>query len=165
MQVPVNLVSSPLNYTGGKFKLLPQILPLFPNDINCFYDIFCGGCNVSINVTANKIICNDFDREQDKGYNTVEDYIEKIKDFLYEKCDTYEFEQFVRNDYNSEVRDLEDRVEELEEELEHTKELLFEKGEEPSPRKKGSPLKALRVFEWNHLFRHCWNQLLQFLSR
>lgn len=62
MQVPVNLVSSPLNYTGGKFKLLPQILPLFPNDINCFYDIFCGGCNVSINVTANKIICNDFDR-------------------------------------------------------------------------------------------------------
>lgn len=27
------LVKSPLNYTGGKFKLLPQILPYFPYDI------------------------------------------------------------------------------------------------------------------------------------
>ena len=24
------IIQSPLNYTGGKFKLLPQILPLFP---------------------------------------------------------------------------------------------------------------------------------------
>ena len=27
------LIKSPLNYTGGKFKLLPQILPLFPLDM------------------------------------------------------------------------------------------------------------------------------------
>ena len=25
------LVKSPLNYVGGKHKLLPQLLPLFPN--------------------------------------------------------------------------------------------------------------------------------------
>lgn len=37
------LIKSPLNYTGGKFKLLPQILPLFPNDINTFVDLFGGG--------------------------------------------------------------------------------------------------------------------------
>ena len=38
-----DLIKSPLNYTGGKFKLLPQILPLFPNDINTFVDLFGGG--------------------------------------------------------------------------------------------------------------------------
>lgn len=54
------LVKSPLNYTGGKFKLLPQILPLFPNDIRNFVDLFCGGCNVGLNVNAKKIFCNDY---------------------------------------------------------------------------------------------------------
>lgn len=54
------LVKSPLNYTGGKFKLLPQILPLFPNDIEKFVDLFCGGCNVGLNVNAKKVFCNDY---------------------------------------------------------------------------------------------------------
>ena len=55
------LIQSPLNYTGGKYKLLPQILPLFPQGVNCFVDLFCGGCNVGINVEAKKIIYNDID--------------------------------------------------------------------------------------------------------
>ena len=53
------LIKSPLNYVGGKFKLLPQILPYIPEDINTFVDLFTGGCNVGININANKIICND----------------------------------------------------------------------------------------------------------
>lgn len=57
----VEIVKSPLNYTGGKYKLLPQILPFFPNKIETFVDIFCGGCNVAINVPAKKTICNDID--------------------------------------------------------------------------------------------------------
>lgn len=36
-------VKSPLNYTGGKFKLLPQLLEIFPKDINTFVDLFAGG--------------------------------------------------------------------------------------------------------------------------
>lgn len=56
-----NPIASPLNYTGGKYKLLPQIFPLLPDNIDTFIDIFCGGCNVGINATANKIICNDLD--------------------------------------------------------------------------------------------------------
>ena len=32
------MIQSPLNYTGGKFKLLPQILPIFPKEINTFVD-------------------------------------------------------------------------------------------------------------------------------
>ena len=53
------MIQSPLNYTGGKYKLLPQILPLFPKDINVFVDLFCGGCNVGINVDCNRVIYND----------------------------------------------------------------------------------------------------------
>jgi DNA adenine methylase len=48
-----------LNYVGGKFKLLPQIIPLFPDNINTFVDLFGGGFNVGINVNAKKIIYND----------------------------------------------------------------------------------------------------------
>lgn len=52
-------IQSPLNYTGGKFKLLPQILPHFPKDVDCFIDLFCGGGNVGINAPCNKVIFND----------------------------------------------------------------------------------------------------------
>ncbi|MEY8321895.1 DNA adenine methylase [Lachnospiraceae bacterium 46-61] len=55
------MIQSPLNYTGGKYKLLPQILPLFPKNINLFIDLFCGGCNVGININCNKVIYNDID--------------------------------------------------------------------------------------------------------
>lgn len=48
---------SPLNYTGGKHKLLPQIIKLFPDEINVFYDVFSGGANVGINAVSNNIIC------------------------------------------------------------------------------------------------------------
>ncbi len=53
------IIKSPLNYTGGKYKLLPQLLPLFPQNINTFVDLFAGGCNVGVNAHAKKIICND----------------------------------------------------------------------------------------------------------
>ena len=52
-------VQSPLNYIGGKYRLLPQILPYFKQNIDYFVDLFCGGCNVAINVKAKKILCND----------------------------------------------------------------------------------------------------------
>mgnify|MGYP003257380271 FL=1 len=52
-------LKSPLNYIGGKYKLLPQILPLFPKEISSFVDLFSGGANVAINVSANRIVCND----------------------------------------------------------------------------------------------------------
>lgn len=59
MNTKSDIIKSPLNFTGGKHKLLPQLLPLFPDDVHTFIDLFCGGCNVALNVTAKKIICND----------------------------------------------------------------------------------------------------------
>lgn len=54
-------VKSPLNYVGGKFKLLKEIIPLFPEEIDTFVDLFGGGFNVGINVKANKILYNDIE--------------------------------------------------------------------------------------------------------
>lgn len=58
-----DLIQSPLNYTGGKYKLLPQILPLFPSKIETFVDLFCGGGNVGINSFCNKLILNDINEK------------------------------------------------------------------------------------------------------
>ncbi len=52
-------IPSALNYTGGKYKLLPQILPFFPEDADCVVDLFCGGCNVGINVACSRVQFND----------------------------------------------------------------------------------------------------------
>ena len=52
-------IKSPLNYMGGKYKLLPQILPLFPKNIDTFIDLFGGGFNVGINVSAKEVVYND----------------------------------------------------------------------------------------------------------
>ena len=52
-------LKSPLNYVGGKYKLLPQLLEHFPKEINTFLDMFSGGFNVGINVDSKKTICND----------------------------------------------------------------------------------------------------------
>ena len=51
-----------MNYTGGKYKLLPQILPLMPENIDTFVDLFTGGANVAININAKKIIANDIEK-------------------------------------------------------------------------------------------------------
>ena len=54
---------SPLNYIGGKARILDQLLPMFPEHINTFVDLFCGGCNVGINTKANNYVYNDSNRE------------------------------------------------------------------------------------------------------
>ncbi|WKZ23760.1 MAG: Dam family site-specific DNA-(adenine-N6)-methyltransferase [Candidatus Dojkabacteria bacterium] len=54
-------IKSPLNYTGGKYKLLPQITKFFPDEIETFYDVFCGGANVGINVNCKNVVCIDKD--------------------------------------------------------------------------------------------------------
>ena len=70
-----NLVKSPMNYTGGKYKLLKQILPLFPDNINGrFIDLFCGGLDITINTKAKKIIANDINRKVIEIYQEMKKY-------------------------------------------------------------------------------------------
>jgi adenine-specific DNA-methyltransferase len=59
IQPSAKYIKSPLNYTGGKFRLLPQLSTHFPKHIYTFYDVFCGGANVGVNADAKQIICLD----------------------------------------------------------------------------------------------------------
>lgn len=108
-------VKSPLNYTGGKSKLLPQILPLFPDKVGTFIDLFCGGCNVGANVNANKVIYNDymsqiielFKNWKDTNLEDTIQYIEtQIEKFNLTKQNQEGFLE-LRKQYN-EYRDIRD---------------------------------------------------------
>lgn len=84
------MIQSPLNYTGGKFKLLPQILPLFPQNIDLFVDLFCGGCNVGVNVECNRVIYNDLDRNLLYLYQTFKILgKDVITEHIYDIIDKY----------------------------------------------------------------------------
>ncbi|WP_408954565.1 DNA adenine methylase [Natroniella sp. ANB-PHB2] len=83
-------IKSPLNYTGGKYKILDQIIPLFPEGIDTFVDLFAGGFNVGINVTAKKVI-----------YNDIVDYLIDL------------FYKFRENDIEATLRHIKNRIKEF----------------------------------------------------
>ncbi len=74
-------IKSPMNYTGGKYKLLPQIIPLFPGQINTFVDLFTGGANVAVNINANRIVANDLEETIINIYRTFQTF-EKSEDLI-----------------------------------------------------------------------------------
>lgn len=54
-------ISSPIFYQGNKFRLLKHIMPLFPKEIDTFYDLFGGSATVSLNMIDKcKVVYNDF---------------------------------------------------------------------------------------------------------
>ena len=103
-------IKSPMNYTGGKYKLLHQIEPLFPENINLFVDLFTGGGNIAVNVKANKIVANDCEEniigiyKTFQKYDNVDELIEQIEEIIKTYGltidNTEAYNQF-RNDYNS----------------------------------------------------------------
>lgn len=76
----------PLNYAGGKFKLLKELEHYFPNDINVLYDVFGGAGNITANIKADKYIYNELNTYiyeiikglYDNNGNDIVDEIHKI---------------------------------------------------------------------------------------
>lgn len=102
-------LKSPLNYIGGKYKLLNQIIPLFPDNIDTFVDLFSGGANVGINVPAKRYIFNDMNNKINEMFryfnnHEAEDLIAKIKSRIHEyglsKTNENAYLKF-RADYNN----------------------------------------------------------------
>lgn len=94
------MIKSPLNYTGGKYKLLPQILPLFPKEINTFVDLFCGGCNVGTNVLANEHIYNDQNKYLFNLYTTFKRLNKETTfNYIYQIIDKYNLSLISKNSY------------------------------------------------------------------
>lgn len=57
-----NYTKTPLNYTGNKFRLLEQMQPFFPKDINIMVDLFCGGATVGLNTECKEVYFIDNDQ-------------------------------------------------------------------------------------------------------
>lgn len=101
-------IKSPLNYVGGKYKLLPQIIPLFPEEINTFVDLFGGGFNVGVNVKAKHIVYNDVCSQVVELLNYLKHYsVEELLDKINSYIDTYSLTKTnqegyikLREDYN-----------------------------------------------------------------
>ena len=96
---------------GNKWKLLPQILPLFPKGIGNFYDLFGGSATVSLNVKADKCFINDLSGHIFNLYNmfksmTADDiikYCREMRDkwgFVSNETDRSKFVPVNREIYN-----------------------------------------------------------------
>lgn len=123
-------LACPFNYTGGKYKLLPQIKPLLA-ETSSFLDLFAGGCNVGINSNSSKIIFNDSNTEliglldHFKISNTesiLGEIDDIIKKYNLSRTDLYRYEYYqcnsseglaaynkknylkLRNDYNDQIK-------------------------------------------------------------
>lgn len=96
------MIKSPLNYIGGKYKLLPQILPLFPEHINTFVDLFAGGLDVSINVKAKHVICNDINNYVIGLFEYFQQYaIEELINNIHGVINEYGLTKQNREGYNA----------------------------------------------------------------
>lgn len=104
-----------MNYSGGKYRLLKQIMPLFPDKVNTFVDLFCGAGTVGINANADKVIFNDYINYIPELYNTwkgksleeINKYIDDtIIKFDLNPTNKTAFEEFRRH-YN-EIKNVED---------------------------------------------------------
>ena len=102
-------IKSPINYVGNKYKLMAQIEPLFPRDIDTFVDVFGGSGTVLINTQAKRYIYNDinhFVADIFEGIvtQTADDTIAQVDAIIAEydlsKTNKKGFEQ-LRDDYNN----------------------------------------------------------------
>ena len=110
---------SPLNYIGGKYKMLPKIMRFFPGRINTMYDLFAGGCDVCTNVTANRIFANDInffviDIYRAFQRRTVDELLDRIDSIIKEwnlsMTNENEYLQF-RSHYNAKPVEERDPIE------------------------------------------------------
>ena len=77
-------IKSPMNYIGNKYRIIMQIEPFFPKECPRMVDLFCGGCDVTINADAQEKYANDinyhviniFEEMQKRGLDYVLRYID-----------------------------------------------------------------------------------------
>ncbi len=85
-------LKSAFNYTGAKYPILEQIFTHFPNDVEIFYDVFCGGGSVFINSNYQNIVANDvikplIDFYKELKVNDWETILTNLKPFILDKSD------------------------------------------------------------------------------
>ena len=77
-------IRSPLFYVGDKYKLLKEIKPHFPAEMDRFIEPFAGGGSVFLNTNANKFLLNDIDKNVFQLHKFLIKHSKKPKDFFNE---------------------------------------------------------------------------------
>lgn len=88
----INIMKSPLNYSGSKDKLVHRIIKELPKNVGTFVDVMGGAFNVGANISAlNKVVYNDSNvmicdmiewlikNDKSKIVSIVEERIEEFK--------------------------------------------------------------------------------------
>lgn len=99
-------IDSVFNFTGSKYKILDQIIPLFDTSKKKFVDLFAGGGSVYINVLEdyNIIIVNDIIKELidiQKELVNGDEIVDKMKNLVVDKDDKDGFNE-LRKSFNEE---------------------------------------------------------------
>lgn len=102
-------IKSPINYVGGKYRIISQLVPLFPSKISTFIDVFGGSGTVLLNTKAEHYIYNDINTylaEMFKGIisQSAQDTINQVNSLIdkyhLSPTDRTGFEK-LRSDYNN----------------------------------------------------------------
>ena len=98
------LIESPINYMGSKYKLLPQLIPLFPKNKSHFVDLFTGGGSVYINVNHlyEKVLANDIitDLIEIHKFLQDKDFLQEAKEYSIKTKSSKEEYLTLREQYN-----------------------------------------------------------------
>lgn len=78
----ISFMRSPFFYVGDKYKLLPQITPLFPKEFKRIIEPFVGGGSVFLNADAQEVLANDLDSNVIGIHNLLLSYAEKMDEFV-----------------------------------------------------------------------------------
>jgi DNA adenine methylase len=101
-------ITPPFNWSGGKRKLIPHILPLMPYRVNNFYSPFLGGGATEIAVLQSTIIegdvfFSDVNPRLIRQWLFIRDAVSDVIDDLYYHDLEGDFEQ-VKADYNDGIQ-------------------------------------------------------------
>ena len=87
-----DIVRSPFFYVGDKYKLMPQLRQLFPENIDTYIEPFVGGGSSFLNTKAKKYIVNDIDKyviELHKYISSFAGHEDEFIQELYKTIDSY----------------------------------------------------------------------------
>ena len=96
------IIRSPLFYVGDKYRLMNQLLDLFPQEIDNFYEPFVGGGSVFLNVSAQKYFLNDIDEHLIGIHNFLfshsinpDNFFKKVEEIVYQYNLSYSYKEDV----------------------------------------------------------------------
>ncbi len=93
-------LKAPFNYIGNKYRIIDNIKQHFPKNANVFVDLFCGGCDVSINYNADVKYANDINYHVIDIMRQIQNLaIEDILNFIDERIDEWKLSKENKDGY------------------------------------------------------------------